>query len=217
MRNVYDNFASDWNARKTELLSPMKLFLPLVRKRDVILDAGCGTGRHLLPLAKRSLRVEGFDSSKEMLKYARRKLIEGQVKEVKLTKEDIVGTHLPSSTYDKIFCIAVLHHLRSRKRRIMALKEMYRLLKPGGMLLVSVWNYYQPRFKGKKKSCFIAWKITTGKSYNRYYYFFEKDELELLAKKACFLIKSSYFELNGSKHRRNGASNLCIVLKKAPA
>lgn len=38
-----------------------------------ILDAGCGTGGHAIPLAKRGYEVVGFDSLKSMIKKAREK------------------------------------------------------------------------------------------------------------------------------------------------
>lgn len=57
--------------------------------------------------------------------------------------------HLPyrSSVFDALICIAVIHHLSSEQRRLKALVEMARVLRPGGNMLVYVWAMEQQRKK----------------------------------------------------------------------
>lgn len=57
--------------------------------------------------------------------------------------------HLPyrSNQFDGLICIAVIHHLSSEERRLNALFEMVRVLRPGGTLLVYVWAMEQKRKK----------------------------------------------------------------------
>merc|ERR1719154_102453 len=54
---------------------------------------------------------------------------------------------LKDSIADGIICIAVLHHLTTDQRRIIALKEMMRVLKDGGKVLVYVWAKDQKKEK----------------------------------------------------------------------
>lgn len=60
--------------------------------------------------------------------------------------------HLPYKNvlFDGIICIAVIHHLSSKSRRLNALLEMARVLRPGGEMLVYVWAMEQER---KKVQC----------------------------------------------------------------
>lgn len=57
--------------------------------------------------------------------------------------------HLPyrSNLFDGLICIAVIHHLSSEERRLKALLEMARVLRPGGTMLVYVWAMEQQRKK----------------------------------------------------------------------
>ena len=48
-----------------------------------------------------------------------------------------------SSTFDVAISIAVIHHLSTKERRINAVKEIVRIVKPGGLVLISVWAQEQ--------------------------------------------------------------------------
>lgn len=52
---------------------------------------------------------------------------------------DCLQLPLRDNTADGIISIAVLHHLSTSDRRLQALREMYRVLAPGGRALVTVW------------------------------------------------------------------------------
>lgn len=49
--------------------------------------------------------------------------------------------------FDGVICIAVVHHLSSESRRLKALSEMTRVLRPGGEMLIYVWAMEQERKK----------------------------------------------------------------------
>ena len=53
------------------------------------------------------------------------------------------------ASFDYAICIAVLHHLSTQERRVSALKEMQRILRPGGRALVTVWAKEQ-KYKDKQ-------------------------------------------------------------------
>ena len=55
--------------------------------------------------------------------------------------------------FDGIICIAVIHHLSTEHRRVAAIREMARILCPGGRMLVYVWAMEQER---KKVHCCIV-------------------------------------------------------------
>ena len=53
--------------------------------------------------------------------------------------------------FDVCLCIAVLHHLATAERRLVGLKELVRITRPGGLVLVYVWALEQEVKKVKKK------------------------------------------------------------------
>lgn len=79
--------------------------------------------------------------------------------------------------FDHAICIAVIHHLASFERRLKALKEIYRILKPGGTALVSVWAS-QPKFGCGDQV--IGWN---NKQNQRYIHFFTYDEINNIVSK----------------------------------
>jgi ubiquinone/menaquinone biosynthesis C-methylase UbiE len=94
-----------------------------------LLDLGCGTGHHMAQLRRRGFEVVGVDASKEMLEYARANNPGAAVLEA-----DVEQLPLPGRGFDIVLCIEVLRHLPQSQHCI---REMARVLKPGGFCLVT--------------------------------------------------------------------------------
>ena len=56
-------------------------------------------------------------------------------------KASCLDLPIKSNSYDAVMSIAVIHHLKTENRRLLALKEMIRVLKNNHTLLISVWAY----------------------------------------------------------------------------
>jgi ubiquinone/menaquinone biosynthesis C-methylase UbiE len=99
-----------------------------------ILDLGCGTGRlvhrlvHELPDAK----VAGIDISEGMLDCARQRC-DGLTDRVDLRHGDSEHLPFPDRTFDAVVCVHSFHHY-PRQREVM--REVARVLKPGGRMLL---------------------------------------------------------------------------------
>ena len=52
---------------------------------------------------------------------------------------DVTKMPFRNVMFDGIICISVIHHLATEQRRIIALKELSRILKPGGKVLITAW------------------------------------------------------------------------------
>ena len=52
-----------------------------------------------------------------------------------------------SNIFDHVISIGVIHHLSTEKRRIKAIQELTRILKPGGKLMIYVWAMEQKKRK----------------------------------------------------------------------
>ncbi|UZE94270.1 MAG: class I SAM-dependent methyltransferase [Candidatus Pacearchaeota archaeon] len=156
-------------------------------KPGKILDIGCGNCRHLLPFFKRGFDCYGIDFSSEMLKYAKEFSKKYDFK-VKLKKAKAEKLPFKNKSFNYVLSVAVLHHLK-KKEQEKAIKEIYRILKPGGIALVSVWNKY-PLLSLFVKEKYEKWTVK-GKTYYRYFYMFTSWELKKLLKKNGFEISKS--------------------------
>lgn len=138
------------------------------------MDAGCGNGRLADFLKDEPIKYTGIDNSKELLKIAKKKY-------PKLTFRhgDILKLPFPKAYFDSVWCIAVLHHLPAKSLQLKALKEMKRVLKKNGVLLLTVWNLWQKKYRKyinkKTRHAFIPWGPE--KKVKRFYYAFTKEEL----------------------------------------
>ena len=99
-----------------------------------VLDVGCGVGRLMLRIARRGCRVTGVELIRADLRSARRLL--GEVwQQVELIEGD--GGRLPfaDESFDFVTCTETLEHVADYG---LALRELARVLRPGGNLAVSV-------------------------------------------------------------------------------
>jgi SAM-dependent methyltransferase len=103
------------------------------RPGELILDAGCGTGRHLGPLLRTRSKPVGVDFSRGMLRIARR-----NYPEVPLALVDLQRP-LPfeNERFDAVLCALIGEHLDELP---LALREMHRVLIAGGRLVFSVYH-----------------------------------------------------------------------------
>jgi ubiquinone/menaquinone biosynthesis C-methylase UbiE len=103
-----------------------------------ILDAGCGTGNFSLTLAARGADMVGVDQSAAMLSRARGKSQEGPGT-VEWVRGDLAQLPFPAQSFDGVVSITALDFIACREAVI---RELARVLKPGGFLVVAVLNRY---------------------------------------------------------------------------
>jgi len=114
-----------------------------------ILDLGCGAGRHTLYLASMGFEVSAMDLSETALEYTRRRMDEAGFS-ADLQKADMEILPYPSETFEGIISIHVIFHntLAGMQRTI---DEMWRILRPGGRVLITFLSRRGYRFgRGEK-------------------------------------------------------------------
>lgn len=102
-----------------------------VKKGSVSADICCGTGVSIEFLKHKSKAVYGVDASEDMVDIARKRF--SKDKEITIKLADAADTKLKSNFFDIVLIRMSLHHIKNKKPVI---KEMYRVLKPKGKLII---------------------------------------------------------------------------------
>jgi tRNA (uracil-5-)-methyltransferase TRM9 len=136
-----------------------------------ILDIGCGNGRNMEGYDK--TQVFGIDTCPEFVEICKERGYNVLV-------ANMCSLPYPDNYFDHILCIASFHHLSTEDHRLQALREMRRVMKPEGSMLLSVWSIRQPPKSKQQFTKFgdtlVSWN-KFGETYERYYYIFEDEEL----------------------------------------
>lgn len=102
---------------------------------DVVLDIGCNNGAHTLAAARRARAVFGMDHDARQLRVPAATARELGVGNVHLTAWDITTVFpFPDGHFHVALFLDVIEHIHPR---VAVLREIRRVLKPGGRLLVS--------------------------------------------------------------------------------
>lgn len=105
-----------------------------------VLDLGCGTGNHAIPLAQRGYEVVGVDRSESMLAQARRKLADSSINGgIVVQQGDIRVIELQRCFDAALMMFAVLGYQLENADVLFALGTARRHLRSGGLLLFDVW------------------------------------------------------------------------------
>ena len=205
----YNKIAEEFSITREETWSEIDfLFDDYVIPGDKILDLGCGNGRFFELLKDKDINYIGVDFSEKLIEIAKKKY-----PKVKFQVADALNLSFPNNYFDRIYSIAVLHHIPSREFKLQFLKEARRVLKPNGLLILTVWKpkskknwslflkYTTLKLIGKleRRDVFQSW----GKKMERYFHLFSKEELVDLAKEVKFKIIKEGIITNEKGNRRN--------------
>jgi S-adenosylmethionine-dependent methyltransferase len=146
----YDKFApKEWERlerHRTEFavsLRAINEFLP--KPPCSVLDVGGGPGRYAIELARQGYSVTLLDISGENLRLARQKANEAQVSLAGIIHANAVDLgELDSASYDAVLLMGPMYHLLSHQKRIQAIQEAMRVLKPGGRLFAAFITRFAP-------------------------------------------------------------------------
>ncbi len=221
-REKWDRIADQWYEFRHYPLLEVKDFAMFIAKQPVppwplkknVLDIGAGAGRNLLPFKNHHLFALDFSGKmlKQVKKYSKKFDLDATI-----AKGSATALPFKDNFFDAVLCVATLHCVETKEERLECLKEMKRVMKPGGFALISVWNRWQWRFFPRNiflSDVYVPWHRQT-EVIKRFYHTFSYGELEELAKKAGFDIIKTYPELKYSGFKNFSENIFAIVQKPA--
>ena len=106
-----------------------------------VIDLGCGAGPVLSALRKRGVDVIGVDYAEDMLDNARTRLRAMGLDDTRLYQGDCRKTGYPDAVFDVVVCLGVISYIEDYAE---VLREIHRLLRPGGTMILSYRNVFNP-------------------------------------------------------------------------
>ncbi|KAG2201821.1 hypothetical protein INT47_004378 [Mucor saturninus] len=188
VHEVYEVIATHFSDTRYKPWPVVEDFLNSLKPGSLGADVGCGNGKYIG--VNPNVMILGSDRSSNLIKIVHDRGFEGMVAD---------GLNLPyrDNSFDFAISIAVIHHFASPERRLQAIKDLFKIVKSGGKVLVFVWALEQTKFSKRnfepgQQDVFVPWKLTPKKGltpevkekeedypvYNRYYHLFKKGELD---------------------------------------
>ncbi|XP_018409507.1 PREDICTED: probable tRNA methyltransferase 9-like protein [Nanorana parkeri] len=146
VHNVYEKIAPYFNDKRYKAWPKVQEFLLAQEPGSLVADIGCGNGKYL-HINSQTFKI-GSDYCFPLAEAARNRNYEVMVCD---------GLQLPyrDGAFDAVLSIAVIHHFSTKERRIRAIKEMARILRVGGQMMIYVWAMEQKRRKFEKQDLLI--------------------------------------------------------------
>lgn len=221
-RDDYNLIAEQFSSTRHYIWSDFeKITAGVDFKGKRVLDLGCGNGRLFDFLYSKGIsEYYGFDQSEELIKIAKKRYPKGMFK-----VGNMLDTGYKDNDFDIVLCLATLHHIPSKNLREAALKESFRILKPGGLLITTNWYFWNKRkyllmiLKSLLKNklplgdFFMPWKVGAGDTITeRYFHAWTKRETKRLLKRSGF----SKIKIHGMKNSIwfKLGNNLITICKK---
>ena len=161
--DFYNNNAKSFDDTRYAPWPVVKKFMDNLPSGASVCNIGCGNGKNQY---RKDLYYTSCDNSIEMCKLVPQAVL-----------CDCTELPFASASFDCVICIAVLHHLADETRRLNALHEIKRVMKPNAKVLISVWGC-QPKYGNGDQ--YVSWNH---KEKQRYIHFFSMQEFQNLCEK----------------------------------
>jgi ubiquinone/menaquinone biosynthesis C-methylase UbiE len=161
---VYDAVATQWHhtrGKRGVLWPGATCFVQNLPQGSIVADIGCGDGKYFPAIWEAGSYVIGTDISLPLLKTCNLETVTTENRRISphrsqlhrrpaLAVADCLMLPLKDKSVDAALCIAVLHHLSTEDRRVKCLRELARIVKPGGLINVQAWAMEQSEESRRK-------------------------------------------------------------------
>ena len=134
----------DLHARPTKKEVAQVLRRSRLKRESEVLDLACGLGRHSIEFARQGMRVTGLDYSPVYVKEARKRVKAAKLQDrIEIIRGDMknLSPHFEPERFDAVVSLFnSFGYFDRRKDDLKVLKEMARILKPGGLLVLNTLN-----------------------------------------------------------------------------
>ena len=131
---TYNSISTQFDSSRFCMWPEVTKFLNLVKSGSLIADIGCGNGKYL-DYRVNDCTIFACDISEELLKISKLK----RNPKINYTQGSVLNLPYRDNLFDAIIHIAVLHHISTKERRIIAIKELIRCCCIGGRICITVW------------------------------------------------------------------------------
>lgn len=221
-RQTYNAIAKHFSDTRSYVWDDLKPLSRFVKNGDEVLDVGCGNGRLIQLFFDTHVSYTGVDQSEELIAIAKEKYPDKNF--------TVAGMELlpfADESFDAVYCIAAFHHLPTDELRLQSLKEMKRVLKPDGLIIIMNWNlasaWAQNKVKKKdwkigssREHYIISWKNAKGEEMGeRHYWSITVEAMECLSALAGLDVMEKFYTKRDAKSDKNLGENLVCVMQKS--
>jgi len=121
----------------------LRLILNYVRQGESLIDIGCGTGEFIIQLKDRFSSLVGIDTSSDAIEFTMGRI--GKDHRILLECGELDSFRFPAEYFDVCLCLDVLEHVKDLSP---LLQEIYRILRPGAEMIMTVPNWYDMIISG---------------------------------------------------------------------
>jgi len=239
-REDYNRIADEFSRTRAYAWEELKRLAGFINDGDRVLDIGCGNGRMIQIFKEKKIDYVGIDNSERLIELAKEHqsfdrlgvepfhFAPGQcfdkLKSAKFLVADALNLPFEDNFFDSAFSVAVLHHIPSEGMRLKFLSEAGRVLRPKGLLILTVWELWSrsATWKSLLKTAllkiiekskldlgdlFVPWQ----REIDRYVHAFTKRELKQIVEKAGFVVK----QIGILKKEKSESRNIYLVAEKS--
>lgn len=120
-----------------------------IEKDDKVADIGAGTGYLTLELAKKAAQVIAVDNSSQMLSIAREEAAKIGLTNIRFLEGNAEELPIENELVDLVYANMLLHHVNDP---LQVFEEMYRILVPGGRMIITDINEHEYAWLRQEKS-----------------------------------------------------------------
>jgi SAM-dependent methyltransferase len=129
---------TEWDQR---IVAGLREILP---PKARVLDVGCGYGRVTVPLAQAGYQIEGLDLAENLIDAARR-TADAERLPITFTVGSMTNLPYAAASFDVVLCLwSSFNELLEAEEQREAISEMWRVLRPGGFVLIEGPLYEEP-------------------------------------------------------------------------